>query len=231
MSNVLKLRGPVALSGFRVARLLALLQKVDASVRGIRAEYWHFVELGRPLQDDEALLLERLLRYGDPAPGESPGQKRGALLLVVPRIGTISPWSSKATDIARNCGLAPVSRIERGIAYRLEGGTPQDMRPALAALLHDRMTEAVLASLEEADGLFRHVPPRALGRVPLASLEDANRSLGLALAEDEITYLRDAYRELGRDPTDAELTMFDVLCLNIPHSTAILIKSRTMCCV
>ena len=208
MSNVLKLRGPVALSGFRVARLLALLQKVDASVRGIRAEYWHFVELGRPLQDDEALLLERLLRYGDPAPGESPGQKRGALLLVVPRIGTISPWSSKATDIARNCGLAPVSRIERGIAYRLEGGTPQDMRPALAALLHDRMTEAVLASLEEADGLFRHVPPRALGRVPLASLEDANRSLGLALAEDEITYLRDAYRELGRDPTDAELTMF-----------------------
>ncbi|MSQ53858.1 MAG: phosphoribosylformylglycinamidine synthase [Betaproteobacteria bacterium] len=208
MSNVLKLRGAIALSGFRVAKLLAQLQRVHASVRGIRSEYWHFIELERPLQGDEAALLERLLRYGEPASGDLPGEKGGALLLVVPRIGTISPWSSKATDIARNCGLAAVRRIERGVAYRLEGCSPQDKRAALAALLHDRMTETVLVGLDEADALFRHVAPRALARVPLASLEAANRSLGLALAEDEITYLRDAYTALGRDPTDAELTMF-----------------------
>ena len=203
MPTVLKLRGASALSEFRVAKLLPQLQKIHAGVRGLRAEYWHFVELDHPLGADAQQLLQRLLQYGDP-----PAEAKGELILVVPRVGTISPWSSKATDIARNCGLSGVRRIERGIAYRLQGDAPAAKRAALAAPLHDRMTEAVLGALDEADALFRHVAARPLGHVALADLEKANASLGLALAEDEIAYLRDAYRELGRDPTDAELTMF-----------------------
>ncbi|MBM3353789.1 MAG: phosphoribosylformylglycinamidine synthase, partial [Betaproteobacteria bacterium] len=137
-------------------------------------------------------------------------QAGGALFLVVPRLGTISPWSSKATDIARNCGLTQVLRIERGTAYRVDCAAPLSppQRAAIAALLHDRMTEVVLSSPEEAAALFRHVAPRPLGHVARAELVDANRRLGLALSEDEIAYLRAAYEALGRDPTDAELTMF-----------------------
>ena len=137
-------------------------------------------------------------------------QAGGALFLVVPRLGTISPWSSKATDIARNCGLTQVLRIERGTAYRVDCAAPLSppQRAAIAALLHDRMTEVVLSSPGEAAALFRHVAPRPLGHVARAELVDANRRLGLALSEDEIAYLRAAYEALGRDPTDAELTMF-----------------------
>jgi phosphoribosylformylglycinamidine synthase len=125
--------------------------------------------------------------------------------VVVPRIGTVSPWSSKATDIARNCGLAQVARIERGTAYHVAGA---ERSAAVAAVLHDRMTETVLTGYEEAAQLFRHVPPRPLGHVALGALEEANARLGLALSADEIAYLRQAYGALGRDPTDAELTMF-----------------------
>ncbi len=199
---LIELRGARALSDFRLAKLLPLLQRADPRVRGLSAEFRHFVELDTaPAPRDEALLA-RLLRYGAP-PGE-PG--RGATLyLVVPRIGTLSPWSSKATDIARNCGLPRVRRIERGTAYFVSGGGWSD---AVAALLHDRMTESVLGSLDEAQKLFQHVAPRPLERMPLGALEEANRGLGLALSEEEIQYLRDAYRAMGRDPTDAELTMF-----------------------
>ena len=203
MSMVLRLRGARALSGFRLTKILPQLQAIHGAVRGIDAAYWHFVATDRPLDSGETALLARLLDYGEPAAGA-----KGTLFLVVPRIGTISPWSSKATDIARNCGLAGVRRIERGIAYSLTGTIPAQQRAALAAPLHDRMTETVLANIEDADALFAHVPPRPLGHVPLASLEQANARLGLALADDEIAYLRDAYRALGRDPTDAELTMF-----------------------
>jgi phosphoribosylformylglycinamidine synthase len=216
MPHIVKLRGARALSDFRLARLLSSLQNVSRGVRGVRAEFWHFVECERELEPRELGLLERLLEYGArdasrraaAPPGK--GAEEPELLLVVPRLGTISPWSSKATDIARNCGLVAVKRIERGTAYRLTaaGTIAAPERPALAAALHDRMTETVLGSLEEADALFRHVPPRPLGRVPLGELEDANRRLGLALSDGEIEYLRAAYRALGRDPTDAELTMF-----------------------
>src|SRR5213078_4876601 len=127
----------------------------------------------------------------------------GTLFLVVPRLGTVSPWSSKATDIARNCGLARVRRIERGTAYYVDSS-----RPEIAALLHDRMTETVLESFEDAARLFEHVAPRPLQLVPVAELAQANVRLGLALSEDELGYLEQAYRRLGRDPTDAELTMF-----------------------
>jgi phosphoribosylformylglycinamidine synthase len=147
-------------------------------------------------------VLERLLDYGAPA-GESIGEP----VLVVPRLGTVSPWSSKATDIARNCGLARVRRIERGTLFHIESATPINVA-AIAPLLHDRMTETILGSFEEAARLFAHVGPRPLATIPLRELREANRRLGLALSEDEIGYLEQAYRTIGRDPTDAELTMF-----------------------
>ncbi|MGA8051475.1 MAG: phosphoribosylformylglycinamidine synthase, partial [Burkholderiales bacterium] len=207
MAIILKLRGARALSEFRLAKLLPPLQQAFQGVRSVAAEYWHFVEVARSPDPAQRRLLERLLEYG-----ASPGAPRegAALYLVVPRIGTISPWSSKATDIAHACGLDWVLRIERGIAYYVETveaqGSPA--RPALAGLLHDRMTETVLDSLDGAAQLFRHVPPRPLAQVALARLEQANLELGLALSADEIDYLRAAYARLGRDPTDAELTMF-----------------------
>src|SRR5690348_15373842 len=142
MATVLKLRGARALSDFRLAKLLSRIQEVARGVRALHAEHWHFVELESPPEAGERQLLERLLRYGSPA-AEAP--RGAALYLVVPRLGTISPWSSKATDIARNCGLAKVRRIERGTAFFLEGAKPAE-RAAIGALLHDRMTESVLAA-------------------------------------------------------------------------------------
>ncbi|HWA39854.1 MAG TPA: phosphoribosylformylglycinamidine synthase, partial [Burkholderiales bacterium] len=201
MPQILQLRGPSALSEFRLAKLLAALQKADPGVRGVAAEYRHFVECERELDAAGRTLLGRLLDYGKPGP-----EPKGEAFLVVPRLGTISPWSSKATDIARNCGLRGVTRIERGTHYFLQGKV-SDAR-AVAALLHDRMTEAVLRSPDEVAGLFTHVPPRPLQAFPIAELEAVNARLGLALAPDEIEYLRAAYGRLGRDPTDAELTMF-----------------------
>jgi len=202
MHKFLQFRGARALQEFRLAKLLPQLQSARSGIRGVAAEFHHFVELDGPLDDREMHVLERLLLYGAPP---QPVQVGDTLYLVVPRIGTISPWSSKATDIANNCGLAQVKRIERGVAYFVRGAPRAD---AVAALLHDRMTETVLASLEDAARLFQHVPPRPLARVPLTALEEANRSLGLALSTDEIEYLRQAYGAMGRDPTDAELTMF-----------------------
>jgi len=200
--KVLQLRAARALSDFRLAKLLPQLQQVEPRSRGLSAEFRHFVELDKPLAPDEEALLARLLAYGVPPAAPARGD---TLYLVVPRIGTLSPWSSKATDIARNCGLAGVRRIERGTAYYVSGG---ERSAAIAALLHDRMTEDVLGAFEEAAQLFQHVPPRPLARVALGALEEANRSLGLALSPDEIAYLREAYARLERAPTDAELTMF-----------------------
>jgi phosphoribosylformylglycinamidine synthase len=205
-SIVLRYRGARALSDFRLAKLLHEIRKAHSAVRGVAAEFWHFIEADAQPDADGKRLLERLLRYGTAAQGE---HAKDTLFLVVPRLGTISPWSSKATDIARNCGLKGVRRIERGVAYYLAGASgAAHVRAPIATLLHDRMTESVLASLDEVDGLFRQVPPRALGHVALGKLAEANARLGLALSEDEIDYLRAAYRSLGRDPTDAELTMF-----------------------
>jgi phosphoribosylformylglycinamidine synthase len=201
--DILKLRGPRALSEFRLAKLLAVLKKVDPAVRSVTAGFWHFVEATRPLEAAERRLLERLLDYGAPA-----GDDKGTRVLVVPRLGTISPWSSKATDIARNCGLSAVTRIERGTAFYVDSRQPAHLSTAIAGPLHDRMTETVLASLDEADRLFAQVPARPLVDIPKTEIQKANRSLGLALSEDEIEYLERAYRALGRDPTDAELTMF-----------------------
>jgi phosphoribosylformylglycinamidine synthase len=211
MSSILKLRGEPVFSAFRLEKLNSRVSAVHASARVAAAEYWYFVETDRALSATEARSLERLLPEGAAASAAKPA---GRLVLIVPRIGTISPWCSKASDIARQCGLASVRRIERGIAYFLsDGGASEAQRREVIALLHDRMTESVLDSLDAADALFRRFEPRPLAVVPVLArgsqaLEQANAAMGLALAPDEIDYLLEYFRSIGRDPTDVELTMF-----------------------
>ncbi len=211
---MLRLRGAPALSDFRLQKILSAVQERIPEVAHLWAEFVHFVDLERRLSDAEQRLLERLLDYG-PARQESPPQ--GELLLVVPRFGTISPWSSKATDIAHNCGLQKVQRIERGVAWYLagrNGGTLGEMELGpVHSLIHDRMTETVLTALDEAEGLFLQGEPAPPGTVDILgggrnALELANRELGLALADDEIDYLLENFRLLKRNPTDVELMMF-----------------------
>ncbi|MFM9971902.1 MAG: phosphoribosylformylglycinamidine synthase [Burkholderiales bacterium] len=213
MPYFLTLRGGLAHSAFRLAKLKSRVSEIDPSVRLLGAQFWHFAESDAQLPSQSLAVLDRLLEYGDPAPKESPP---GELVLVVPRIGTISPWSSKATDILHQCGLVSVSRVERGIAYYLSSqfkDADTRTRGAIAALLHDRMTETVLSDFDAARALFRHVAPRKLDRVPLlaqgaSALAAANAALGLALSVDEIDYLHELFVREGRDPTDVELTMF-----------------------
>ncbi|MEO8675726.1 MAG: phosphoribosylformylglycinamidine synthase [Casimicrobiaceae bacterium] len=215
MPHLLTLRGRHALSPFRVNKLQAAFVAAHPGhpVTGIAATFWHFVEVERELTPAEQSILERLLSYG---PHDDAAIDEGAFALVVPRPGTISPWSSKATDIARNCGLDVVRRIERGIGYRLNtpaGKLDGAVRDALLPLLHDRMTEAVLDSPDDARVLFAHVPPRPMTTILLmaqgrAAIERADADLGLALAPDEIDYLDANFRRAGRDPTDVELMMF-----------------------
>ena len=216
MPQLLTLRGRHALSPFRVAKLEAALaaSRPDHAVSRISSTYWHFVETARSLRPLELGTLERLLTYGAHDTESAGG---GEVFVVVPRPGTVSPWSSKATDIARNCGLDAIARIERGIGFRVQtrDGDPlaADDRAVLLPLIHDRMTEAVLPRLEDAHSLFAHVAPRPMATIPLlargrAAIVEANAALGLALAPDEIDYLEANFRRIGRDPTDVELTMF-----------------------
>jgi phosphoribosylformylglycinamidine synthase len=209
---MLLLRGSPALSPFRRDKLLAQLRERVPRVAGVYAEFVHFAELERHLSDDEVGVLERILTYG---PRQATGSPEGRLLLVVPRFGTISPWSSKATDIAHNCGLEAVRRLERGVAYYLAGEEALDngALTAVGALIHDRMTEQVLFSLDEAEGLFQKAEPAPMRSVDVMgggreALAEANRAWGLALAEDEIDYLVENFTALGRNPSDAELIMF-----------------------
>ena len=206
MAEILKLRGSPALSAFRLEKLHASLAAVAPGARIACSEFLHFVESDRSLDAKERAVLDRLLAYGETA---TPVQPEGVLYLVVPRIGTISPWSSKATDIARQCGLPAVRRIERGIAYYIAA----KRSTAIAALLHDRMTEIALDGIDAAEQLFRHVGPRPMSSIGLvargrAALDEANVAMGLALSADEIDYLVENFRAIGRDPSDAELTMF-----------------------
>ncbi|MGL6162310.1 phosphoribosylformylglycinamidine synthase [Microbulbifer sp.] len=207
---MLVLRGAPALSKFRHQKLLNQLRALQPAIGEVYAEFVHFAD-SKKLSGKEQALLERLLQYG---PTEEKHQPEGELLLVVPRPGTISPWSSKATDIAHNAGLTQIHRLERGIAYYISGvELTEAERAGLAVLLHDRMVEAVLTDFDEAGQLFREEKPRQLTSVNLLdggreALEDANVTLGLALAEDEIDYLLTSFQELERNPTDVELMMF-----------------------
>jgi phosphoribosylformylglycinamidine synthase len=205
MAEFLALRGSAAFSAPRLARLQKTLGDSVAGIR-LAAEHWYFVELETALNADETARLKDLLGI----PVQLPAPPEGDLLLVTPRLGTISPWSSKATDIARNCGFAAVKRVERAVAYHVAGKLEKS---ALATRLHDRMTESVLDSVEAARALFHHVAPQPLTSIDLlgggrAALVTANRELGLALSEDEIDYLADNFAKLGRNPTDVELMMF-----------------------
>jgi phosphoribosylformylglycinamidine synthase len=199
--------GAPAFTSARTAKVLARVRASNAGVTAVAARHVHLADVERELTADERALLDRLLTYG---PRQAPVAVVGARLLVVPRIGTISPWSSKATDIARICGLAAVRRLERGVEWTI-AGTVTDAA-ALRAALHDRMTEAVLERTADAAALFQQEAPRPVATISLAegraALERANAAMGLALAADEIDYLLDAYRTLGRDPTDVELMMF-----------------------
>ena len=204
---MLILPGAPALSEFRTQKLLASLQAIQPGIRAVYAEYVHFADLSEPLTAIETEVLARLLTYGPKADKKA---GTGQLLLAVPRPGTISPWASKATDIAHNAGLAKVVRIERGVAYHLEGDLDLNVT---ANMLHDRMVEVVYGSLDAAAALFAKHDPKPLLYVDILeggriALEVANAQLGLALAEDEIDYLVASFRDLQRNPTDVELMMF-----------------------
>lgn len=207
---MLILRGAPALSDFRVQKILARCQQAQLPVTNVYAEYAHFADLTAELSSDEQTKLEKLLTYGPTIAEHTPA---GTLVLVTPRPGTISPWASKATDIAHNCGLAQVHRVERGIAYYVEGDLSAEQLTEVAALLHDRMTEATHSTMDDAGKLFRTDAPSKMSSVDILgggreALAKANVEQGFALADDEIDYLVENFQKLGRNPNDIELFMF-----------------------
>jgi phosphoribosylformylglycinamidine synthase len=209
--DMLELPGQTALSDFRLKKLLASLQQQDDRVKGLAARYTYFIAVPGSLSTKHTERLKGLLLSGEkPAPLGTGARK----IFVVPRPGTISPWSSKATDIAHACDI-DVERIERGICYGVQfrGTVSDEELRALGSLLYDRMTEAVLDSGAEAAALFAAHEPAPLTTVTLGeggkqALAQANKDLGLALSDQEIDYLVGCYADLGRDATDAELMMF-----------------------
>ncbi|MDR2164078.1 MAG: phosphoribosylformylglycinamidine synthase, partial [Zoogloeaceae bacterium] len=211
MSDFLFLRGAVAFSTFRLRALGARLEGVLPGFLRILAEYWHVVALREAIDADARARLAQLLEEAPAAETE------GETFFVVPRVGTISPWSSKATDIARHCGLDAVERIERGILFRVVLADGRALsakeRRMAAAALHDRMTESVLVSPEAATVLFQRFEPRPLVAVDIMgggrpALLEANTGLGLALSDEEIDYLLEIFLDANRNPTDVELMMF-----------------------
>jgi len=208
------LRGAPALSDFRVKKLLAQCEQLQLPVNDIYAEFAHFAQLNEELSSSEENVLQQLLTYG---PTIEEHQPTGSFLLVTPRPGTISPWSSKSTDIAHNCGLAKVVRLERGIAYYVslnsntQLSTEQEVQ--LNALLHDRMMESIFNDFDQASLLFSSSEPAKLTAIDIEhggkeALVNANIELGLALAVDEVNYLFENFTKLGRNPHDIELYMF-----------------------
>lgn len=209
--------GALALSAFRQQRLLTALRQIDADIESVHGQFLHFVDAQTPLSADEQSRVAALLTYGAPFAEQPEGDR----FVVIPRFGTISPWASKATDIAHNCGLTHIHRIERGIEItvvckkgllRGRKSLDADTRAAVAAHLFDRMTETVVASRDDAAALFQELPAKPLRFIDISAgrsaLAAANVEMGLALSEDEIDYLVDAYAKLERNPTDVELMMF-----------------------
>ena len=202
---MLCLPGSPAHSEFRLAKLKQTLIDRGLEPKGLSSRYIHLVDLAADLDARQREILENLLTYG---PQMSAGEVEGREYFVFPRPGTISPWASKATDIAHHCGLTQIKRIERGICYRLDSAV--EIPPVL---LHDRMTEAVFTRLDDCAELFAQHHPRPMREIDLGgrgcdALAQANMDLGLALSPDEIEYLTAAYRELARNPSDVELMMF-----------------------
>ncbi|KRB93261.1 phosphoribosylformylglycinamidine synthase [Noviherbaspirillum sp. Root189] len=215
---MLILPGSNALSAFRTQRLLAQLQEVEPSIVGVTGRFLHFIDAASAPTQDEIGRLDALLIYGEPFTGSADGDE----FVVIPRFGTISPWASKATDIVHNCGMTHIKRVERGISYRIQvksgllGGArklPEAAIQPIAALLHDRMIENVLRDANDAGRLFRELDAKPLDFVDVlgggkTALVNANSELGLALSEDEIDYLLNAFTQAKRNPTDVELMMF-----------------------
>jgi phosphoribosylformylglycinamidine synthase len=214
--HISQFEGGSALSSFRIQQLLPSLQAIHEKINGVAARFVHLVTSdAEPTQALKAQLAA-LLTYGDPYTGPSDG----ALIVVTPRFGTVSPWASKATDIAHNCGLA-VRRVERVLEYRVSLKSGLLSKPVLSdaqlaqigTLLHDRMTESVMLDRASAFGLFTELQPVPMAHVDVlqggkAALDVANTQFGLALAADEIDYLVQAFTQLQRNPTDVELMMF-----------------------
>lgn len=204
------LPGARALSVFRQQRLLSHLHEQGIELQTIEGQYLHFIWSAEPLSDHSVQTLEVLLQYGEPFPGDSlPNQA-----IVIPRFGTVSPWASKATDIARQCAI-DVLRIERGIRYQWTSKRKltQEQEVALNACLLDRMTEVAIATHEEANALYQTLSDRPFTRIDVLgegrnALDRANQTLGLALSVDEILYLEENFKRLGRNPSDVELIMF-----------------------
>ncbi len=208
MSVVIALRGATALSPFRVEKLLQKAQTLGLPETTFTSEYWYFVASPAELDAPTVEKLQALLAAQRVAP-----QANGEFFLITPRIGTISPWASKATDIAHNCGIANVERIERGMAIYLSGSLNAEQRALWANLLHDRMTESVLPNFADAEKLFVHPQAQTFATVDILgkgkdALLQANRELGLALSPDEVDYLVENYQQLQRNPSDVELMMF-----------------------
>jgi phosphoribosylformylglycinamidine synthase len=203
-----------ALSDFRKNKLLSIARTIHDDIAGISARFIHFATFAGNLDSKEKQKLENLLDYG---PGINPPETDALTLLVVPRPGTISPWASKAADIIRNCGLTRLIRIERGIQWQFSfHGIPPDidtLQSGIREIIHDRMTQVVLLSTDDANLLFRRHPAKQLAHIDIQqhghkALVEANSDLGLALSDDEIDYLLDAFTGMQRNPTDVELMMF-----------------------
>ena len=222
---MLILPGSNALSAFRSQRLLSQLQAVAPSIAAVQGRFYHFIDTSAPLSTDDTQRLSAMLTYGEPAL-ETLYEGVTEEFFVIPRLGTISPWASKATDIAHNCGMGHVHRIERGVGYTvvLKSGIlgssigaakklSNEELEAVSALLHDRMTESVLRNADDAQHLFNELEGKQLESIDVLALGRdalvrANTELGLAMSEDEVDYLHDAFTKAQRNPTDVELMMF-----------------------
>ena len=212
MSVVLPLRGVTALSDFRVEKLFQKAAALDLPEVKLSSEFWYFVGSEKTLDASTVEKLQALLAAQSVE--QTPKAREGLhLFLVTPRLGTISPWASKATNIAENCGLEGIERIERGMAVWLEGALTDGQKQQWAALLHDRMTESVLTDIDAAAQLFHHIQSETFSSVDVLrggkeALVKANTEMGLALSADEIDYLVENYQVLNRNPSDVELMMF-----------------------
>ncbi len=231
---MLILPGSNALSSFRTQGLLSRLQELDRSIVAVTGRFTHFIDSTVPLDEEQKARLSALLTYGEAYVGEAECDQSGELFVVIPRFGTISPWASKATEIAHNCGMSQIKRIERGISYHVQfnAGAIASMISGLVAsltgsakpedaslllqiqgMLHDRMTEIVLRDQADASGLFQELTAQPLAFIDIlsggaAALTNANAELGLALSDDEVDYLFKAFTAAQRNPTDVELMMF-----------------------
>jgi phosphoribosylformylglycinamidine synthase len=224
--HLLHFEGGDALPASRAEALLARLQAACPRITAVAARHVHWAAFDAAPARSDVDKLQGLLRYGDPYAGPAAGE----LVVAMPRLGTLSPWASKASDIARNCGIGAgraeggpqLHRIERVTEFRLTlkgslfgAGKPltAEERTAVAAELHDRMTESVAFEREAAAHLFDAQPAAPLAHVDVlgagrAALVSANTEFGLALSDDEIDYLVAAFTQLARNPSDVELMMF-----------------------